>query len=650
MSAPVALPSLSLLLAASSGAAASPVILVLEGSAQLLAALAAAAQVAGTIAPSADPGEATLLTALGALSIKTPTDLPAGTRLVLQAIAGRPGAALVIAINDVPTAQRATPTPAPTPMPTPGPLPTPMPPTVLELGTTVTAIVVGTAEPPLPELPSGTPLEAAARAPIAPSGQAIVRSGGPTIEPSQLARPEPAAAALAPPGERARAVPPGTAVSLRVLAVQPVPLPGSPPIPALSGVVIPSPQQSTGTPASTLVDTPAGVLRLFAATEAPFATATGEGAALPLPLGTQVTLRLLAESPAAALATVPATDAPLSPPAATATDAQDSDAVPQQDRPDAGAPAPAGTAKPVPAQAVVFRVLLADPGARQSAAAPQPIIGTVLAGHAASGASPTLIATPFGTLAVAEPLALPPGTLLLFIAQDDPLAADAPTTGRPTRLETGWSTLGAALQTLEQAAPQLAAHFRADLSAQSGERLAASFLFLVAALRGDVARSWPGDAIEHALALAGRGDLKLRIDEAFAETRAIANNPATAPWQVFVLPLVDGAAVRPIRLYLKRRGERGRHPAGDDHARFILEFELTRLGTMQLDGFVRPRRFDLVLRSHAPLTAPLRGAVERIFYERVAAAGLAGSLDFATAARFDVTPLDGLREKIGLAV
>ncbi len=627
MSAPVALPSLSLLLAASSGAAASPVILVLEGSAQLLAALAAAAQVAGTIAPSADPGEATLLTALGALSIKTPTDLPAGTRLVLQAIAGRPGAALVIAINDVPTAQRATPTPAPTPMPTPGPLPTPMPPTVLELGTTVTAIVVGTAEPPLPELPSGTPLEAAGRAPIAPSGQAIVRSGGPTIEPSQLARPEPAAAALAPPGERARAVPPGTAVSLRVLAVQPVPLPGSPPIPALSGVVIPSPQQSTGTPASTLVDTPAGVLRLFAATEAPFATATGEGAALPLPLGTQVTLRLLAESPAAALATVPATDAPLSPPAATATDAQ-----------------------PVPAQAVVFRVLLADPGARQSAAAPQPIIGTVLAGHAASGASPTLIATPFGTLAVAEPLALPPGTLLLFIAQDDPLAADAPTTGRPTRLETGWSTLGAALQTLEQAAPQLAAHFRADLSAQSGERLAASFLFLVAALRGDVARSWPGDAIEHALALAGRGDLKLRIDEAFAETRAIANNPATAPWQVFVLPLVDGAAVRPIRLYLKRRGERGRHPAGDDHARFILEFELTRLGTMQLDGFVRPRRFDLVLRSHAPLTAPLRGAVERIFYERVAAAGLAGSLDFATAARFDVTPLDGLREKIGLAV
>jgi hypothetical protein len=71
---------------------------------------------------------------------------------------------------------------------------------------------------------------------------------------------------------------------------------------------------------------------------------------------------------------------------------------------------------------------------------------------------------------------------------------------------------------------------------------------------------------------------------------------------------------------------------------------------MQLDGFVRPRRFDLVLRSHAALAAPLRGAVERIFHDRVAAAGLAGTIGFATAAQFDVAPLDRLRARIGLAV
>jgi len=56
------------------------------------------------------------------------------------------------------------------------------------------------------------------------------------------------------------------------------------------------------------------------------------------------------------------------------------------------------------------------------------------------------------------------------------------------------------------------------------------------------------------------------------------------------------------------------------------------------------------LRSHAALAAPLRSAVERIFYDRVAAAGIAGSIDFAAASRFDVAPLDKLRAKIGLAV
>jgi hypothetical protein len=175
-------------------------------------------------------------------------------------------------------------------------------------------------------------------------------------------------------------------------------------------------------------------------------------------------------------------------------------------------------------------------------------------------------------------------------------------------------------------------------------------MFLVAVLQSGPSRAWPGDAVEHALALAGRGDLKLRLGEEFAEIRGIADNAATGAWQVFLLPLIEGAAVRPVRLYLKRRGERGRRAASEDNARFILEFELTRLGMLQLDGFVRPLRFDLVLRSHAALDAPLRAGVERIFYQRVGAAGIAGTIDFATATRFDIAPLDRLRGAVGLAV
>src|SRR5438270_12211903 len=105
MSSPIALPAS--LLANAAGAVASPVVTILDGAAQALAILTAATQISGTVTASDAPGEITLLTALGTIALKTPLPLPAGTQLVLQAIADRPGAAAIMAINDTPTAPRA---------------------------------------------------------------------------------------------------------------------------------------------------------------------------------------------------------------------------------------------------------------------------------------------------------------------------------------------------------------------------------------------------------------------------------------------------------------------------------------------------------------------------------------------------------------
>jgi hypothetical protein len=684
MSSPVALTSPALLPITVGAAAASPVVIVLDGAAQALAALTGAAQVDATVMPAEAPGALTLLTALGTLAIKTALALPVGTRVVLQAIADRPGAALVVAINDIPTAPRATPLP-----PTAAALPLPttsaaLPSSVLALGTTVIATVVGTAASPLPESPLvTTPQPTATATATAASGEtagtdptasgrpaapAAPASGGSAIVADRATTPDRtdeaagASAALAPStvkaptaagGDGFRLAASGGVVALRILAVQPAATAGSPAAPALSGIVRPSPPAAAGV----LVATPAGPIRLF---PAPM-PAAGQAAAPLLP-GTPVELRLLAGEPSAALLTVLPGDQP-SPPSVEPLQNDGQQAV--REAPPLGTQAaPAADAAAAPPEHAEFRVLLNAPastapgvittGIRQvaeAAASPTLIVGTVLTSHATPGAAATLIATPLGSLSISEPLALPRGTLLLLALQpDDANALTAPTVDPSSRLDKGWSALEATLGMLDHAAPQLAAHLRADLSTQSGERLAASLMVLVAALRNGTPRAWPGDAVEHALAAAGRDDLKLRLGEEFAEIRSIAENPATNPWQVFLLPLVDGAALRPARLYLKRHGERGRQGADDDSARFILEFELTRLGILQLDGFVRPQRFDLVLRSQAPLAVPLRSAVERIFYDRVAAAGIAGSIDFTAAARFDVAPLDKLRAKVGLAV
>jgi hypothetical protein len=440
---------------------------------------------------------------------------------------------------------------------------------------------------------------------------------------------------------------------LRILAVQPAAMPGVTVMPALSGVVRPSPAALPGV----LIETPSGLLRLY-----PDADPTGQRPAVPLAPGTPVALRLLAGTPPAALLSV-LTKAP--PGATTAPDeapeagTADKATAPAAAKPTGGATSvpPQAAAEPPPLARSAIRVLLNPPapiapGQPQAAPAPAPlVIGSVVTANPGTTSAATLIATPLGTLAVNEPLTLPPDTLLLLAAPPDETSApDAPADAPPSRFDKGWSALEATLTTLGHAAPELAAHLRADLSPQSGERLAASLVVLVAALRNNTPRLWPGAAIEHALSEAGHDEIKLKLGAEFAELSRLADNPATSPWQVFLLPLIDGPVVRPVRLYLKRRGERGGRNAEGDHSRFILEFELTRLGLLQLDGFVRPKRFDLVLRSHAALAPPLRGAVERIFYDRVGAAGIAGTIDFATAARFDVAPLDKLHARVGLAV
>jgi hypothetical protein len=465
-----------------------------------------------------------------------------------------------------------------------------------------------------------------------------------------------------PPEAEPRLPAPGASLALRVVAVQlAAPQRGAAPAPSTAATVIPGVIRATA-PDAAIVATPGSTLRL---TSAP-----------PLPVGTRIALELLPSLPAtarlirapveeAAAATSPAppsavpssdadASAPEGPTSATPGTAKPPNAASQGS---AGAP-PASTAspatsRPTAADTPVVRVTIAPAPAIAGAQASPALVGRVLADPRTTASAASLVETPLGLLAVTPRLAVPAGSLLLLELPDglpatlDPLPRARPGAGGAK----DWPALQATLTALDHAAPNLSAQLRADLSSGGGETLAGALLYLVATLRGSDNVAWPGAAIEHALLEAGHGDLAKRLGEEIGALRSLADAPATAPWQVFILPIVDGGQVRPLRLYLKRRDEAGRRRKGEDeNARFVLEFELSRFGTMQLDGFIRRHRFDLALRSLAPLAESLRHEVTRIFHDRIAAAGLTGEIDFATVTQFPVAPLDALREPVGMAV
>ncbi|MEX0698013.1 MAG: hypothetical protein WD099_10755 [Dongiaceae bacterium] len=300
----------------------------------------------------------------------------------------------------------------------------------------------------------------------------------------------------------------------------------------------------------------------------------------------------------------------------------------------------------------MLRVLaLLPPGSVGAPAAPAPpaFAGTVVS---LTAAGQPIVASPLGTLVLFARTDLPVGSAIVLEAAASPPAtgatpeslASAATTATPQRsllaLSRGWPTLTEAAEVLERAGPEARAELARQLP-QAGPRLAAGLVSLLAALAaGDVDR-WLAPALRQALERAGRADLANRLRGEFHQAARLAAEPIGGDWRVAYLPLHDGAELRQINLYLRgRRRPSGADAESDSPTRFILEVELSRLGPLQLDGLVNRHRFDLMLRSRAPLSASMRRDIEAIFDEARAVCGFAGAVAFQAAATFPVMPLE----------
>ncbi len=416
-----------------------------------------------------------------------------------------------------------------------------------------------------------------------------------------------------PPEQNLPALEVGTRLVLRIALPapdEPPPAPAGPTPVSVAGSVLPAAADGNG---RTALATPLGTLLLDQRLALPPGSrvvltplSTGAPAALPVDMGAVVEARVLGPSPGAAAALPGGTQLTLrlvvlpTPPAG--------DAMAAEAAPASAVPAPAGE-----------------------------LIGTVVAGTA----SETMVETPLGMLALEQRLALPPGTLLALqqLAATPPDApADAPVAQSAT-----WPALAQALSALDRSLPALAAQLRSDLSPASGAQLAGTLLFLMSALNTG---AWPGARLAAALDGAGRGDLRQRLEGDVAELRQLAD-PTSGDWRVFLLPLLEGGTIRPVRLYLRRDSGKAAAVA-EQGTRFLLEVDTSRLGAVQLDGLVRQQRFDLVLRSHRAFAAELRQEIAAVFRNATTACGLAGDIVFTTASRFAVAPLDALRPHVGV--
>ena len=271
------------------------------------------------------------------------------------------------------------------------------------------------------------------------------------------------------------------------------------------------------------------------------------------------------------------------------------------------------------------------------------ITGTTAAGQ-------PILTTPQGALALTIRGAVPPGLqLAIEIADPRQMFASSPANAVASTRPAAWPALSETLTTLAGVEGALAHSLLVATLPQPNKRLATALsFFLDRARRGD-ARGWLGEEAAEALEGAGRKDLLKQLGDEF---RAVARQAAETPpgeWRPFPVPLFDGTALQRVELFIRAvhgdededNEEKKAGRRGERSYRFLVDLEMSRLGALQLDGLVKVRRFDLILRSVTPLSEALRHDLLGAFTTSLEAVGFAGGLGFQVGTRGWVKPVPG---------
>ncbi len=365
----------------------------------------------------------------------------------------------------------------------------------------------------------------------------------------------------------------------------------------------------------------------------------------PLPAGSNVVFKLLA---IATPGTTPAAPRPETAQAA-APPAQAPQQQPQQQAPSlvgqlynvytkfAGQPAAPQFAPQTPQAPAAFPAQIV-----QTPDAPEPVLQT-----------------PFGTVRLSNAPNFPPGTrLTLELAQATPAGSTAPV--RPAtvpELAQAWPSLQKIVDLLTQIDQDAAIRFlRVALpTAAYGEtpqwknmypdarNLGSGMALFMNALGAGNLRQWLGERQTQLLEKNGQSALLQKAEGEFSSIRALYHEATPGNWQALFVPIMAEGEVKQLRLYSKR-GKRDRRKDKENDTRFIIEFELTQTGPMQLDGFVRKHegktQFDLVIRSHTSFTPDEQRDIQNIYSGIGDATGYSGLVQFQQVTDFTVKPLE----------
>jgi hypothetical protein len=218
--------------------------------------------------------------------------------------------------------------------------------------------------------------------------------------------------------------------------------------------------------------------------------------------------------------------------------------------------------------------------------------------------------------AVPEKAPLPQGLPPVF----DPLAS------------LSWPALEETLQVVAHAAPEAAAMLRDTLPSPT-PRLPAAALFFLAALRMGSVENWLGEKNLSLLRAAGKKELIEKLGGDFSKMSAQSRESLPGEWKAISMPLLHDEHLSQMQFFVRHQHDQEKGDEKDGKTpvtRFILNLKLSRMGDMQLDGLVRQKKFDLILRTDEKMSLTMRQELMQAFAKGLGQVKMQGGISFQT--------------------
>ncbi|MBL8637539.1 MAG: hypothetical protein JNN09_03480 [Alphaproteobacteria bacterium] len=155
-------------------------------------------------------------------------------------------------------------------------------------------------------------------------------------------------------------------------------------------------------------------------------------------------------------------------------------------------------------------------------------------------------------------------------------------------------------------------------------------LFFLSVLRsGQMESFFPPDALA-LLRQKGREDLLKSFAQDLNQTSRLESTPLAQDWKATLIPLLWNNQIQKLPLFYKHmeddaEADRERR---NKALRFLFQLHLSRMGDVQVDGFLKQNNLDLILRTKTPVSSGMQETMKRLYTQTVEKSNLTGELGF----------------------